>query len=239
MIVNRTINRPYCDVTISIRDGDKDDEAVIDEMFGQNVYRLAAWQLSQDRPIVFDIGANIGAFTLLSLSIALEAGRPIDIYAVEPERQNRELLVKNIDQNPALLANGSTVTIISKALSNFIGSDTISEESGSSRIGSGDQPIDVTTLDAVLRGIDRVDFMKIDIEGSEIPLVSGAYKESLLKSHHYAIEFDQSNSTKDFLNIITPFLSDFSISTWGVPSRGCNIYLENHSWSKREDNDNS
>ena len=75
---------------------------------------------------------------------------------------------------------------------------------------------------------NKIDFVKCDIEGSELPMITGASEASILRARRYAIEFDEHNNPEDFVSIIKPFLNDFSFSTFGVPERGCNIYLENH-----------
>lgn len=230
------IPRPGLPIILHYREDDALDLAVMKEMFSLNVYRFNGNQLQGSNPVVLDIGANIGTFTLQVLSVAQEQQRPVTIYAVEPEKDNLELLKENLAANPRLFHNGSEVVIIEAGVSDFMGKAKITNNSGSSRISEdGTQEIDIVTYDHLLEKIeaDKIDFVKIDIEGSEIPLTAGASKDSLLKAHHYAIEWDTENNKEDFLTMLSRFTDDFSLSTWGVPSDGCNLYLENHSWSKK------
>lgn len=231
------IDRPYYSLNINYRDNDKDDLAVIKEMFTQNVYRFDTNKLRQDNPVVLDIGANIGTFTLLVLKSAQEMGIAVTVYAVEPEKNNLKLLRQNISNNQRLLNDGSRVVIVEKAISDYIGQSHITNQSGSSRLTSNEyglQGVRVITLRELMddNDIDLVDFTKIDIEGSEVGLITGLDKTNLLRSHFYAIEFDKRNNREQFHDVIDPFLDNCSIETWGVPNNGCNIYIENHDWGR-------
>lgn len=229
-----TIPRPYFNLTIHCRDNDDADSSVVSEMFYENVYRLEGYMLSDDA-VVLDIGANIGAFTIQALKLAYDHDKVITVYAVEPEQHNLELLKKNLEANPRLFEKGSNVNIIEGAVSDFKGEANITNESGNSRLtNEKGELVDVTTYDDLLARfeLERIDFVKIDIEGSEVPLINAANVDSLLKAHFYAIEWDESNKRDSFLATFKPFMNDFSFSTWGIPNNGCNIYLENHHWEK-------
>lgn len=233
--IKTIIPRPQLPITIYYREDDDADAAVLSEMFSENVYRLEGYKLSGDHPVVFDIGAHIGTFTLLTLKLAHEQNIPVTIYAVEPEEKNLGLLKENLDANPRLFEHGSEVIILEAGVSNFSGKSKITSNSGGSRLSDAEdlQEIDVVTYDELLKAndIDKIDFVKIDIEGSEFPLINGASKENLLKGHYYAIEWDTQNTKGTFIKAIKPFLDDFSLETWGIPNNGCNIYLENHHWN--------
>lgn len=237
MIVQKRIKRPYFSLKIHHRKDDVADLAVIDEMFNKNVYELEGYKLEQEHPVVLDIGANIGTFTLLTLKVAQENNKAVTVYAIEPEKNNLELLKMNIQSNPLLFANGSRAIIIEKGLSDFNGTSQITNESGGSRLvdDKNSQTIEIITFDDLMKSyeIGKVDFTKIDIEGSETPLLDGASSETILASHFYAIEFDRFNNIEGFLKTMTPFMKDFSFKTWGIPANGCNVYFENHHWSQK------
>lgn len=237
MIATATIPALNHMLTLSYRDDSPADKAVMNEMFMQNVYRLEGYKLSGNRSVVFDLGANIGTFTLQALKLAYDNNISITVYAVEPEKDNLELLDMNLDNNRWLFTKGSNVVIVTTGVSDFNGESFITSDQGGSRLSDDEslQKIDVVTFDELITmaGVESIDFTKIDIEGSEVPLVAGATRESLLKSHHYAIELDNSNVKKSFLSLVEPFLDDFSVETWGIPNQGCNVYLENHHWEKK------
>lgn len=229
------ISRPYFDINITHRQDNEDDIAVIKEMFVDNVYRLEGWHFEQDDPIVLDIGANIGLFTLLALKIASESNRKITVYAVEPEKHNLELLQENLANNPRLFENGSEVIIVKGGISDFIGESFITNDAGGSRlVEESNQSIIVTTYNEFVNSnnLQHIDFVKIDIEGSEVPLIKVASKQNLLRAHYYAIEFDESKDSSDFIDILEPFLNDCSFETMGIPGVGCNLYIENHHWKQ-------
>lgn len=240
MIMNKIktiIPRPQLPIVVYYREDDDADKAVLSEMFSENVYRLEGYKIGSDNPVVLDIGANIGTFTLLVLSLAHAQNIPVTVYAVEPEENNLELLKENLDANPRLFEHGSSVIILEVGVSDFSGKSRITNQSGGSRLSDGEdlQEIDIVTYDELIKAndIDKIDFVKIDIEGSEYPLINGASRKNLLRAHYYAIEWDTQNTKETFTDILNPFLDDFSFQTWGVPNNGCNLYLENHSWNEK------
>lgn len=227
----------YHNLTVNYRKDDKDDWNVMREIFVDNIYRFHSGMLEDDA-VVIDVGANIGAFTLQVLSEAKNAGKKVHVYAIEPEEHNLELLYKNLEANHELTENGSTVEVLEIGIYSQNGIANINNNSGSSRLTNdpGDQEIELWSYDKLVQYIDRdIDMVKADIEGSEIDMINGASAESILKSHYYAIEFDEHNVEDDFVSLIKPFLSDFSFNVFGVPGNGCNIYLENHSWKTNKE----
>ncbi len=133
-----------------------------------------------DDAVFFDVGANIGG-VLIATSKCLKRGR---VYGFEPSRKNFELLKHNVDANR--LTNASIYNI---ALGR---SDTtlsfVTEQTGAYShvltdgcIVPGTQTqekVDVRTLDGFVleNKIDRIDFIKIDVEGYEKEVIAGAKK---------------------------------------------------------------
>ena len=124
---------------------------------------------------VLDVGAWLGPYTLLISSIVGDSGR---VIAFEPDPIARKGLARN------LRLNGITnVTLESTAVGNVIGFANLSArqfgESGSSVFwapkGSEHIKVAVTTIDSYCgsRGI-APDFIKIDVEGAEDLVISGA-----------------------------------------------------------------
>jgi FkbM family methyltransferase len=125
-----------------------------------------------------DVGASFGYFTALASSIVGPSGK---VIAIEPGPQNQTLLLLNARLNGAVDAE-----IHQTALSDEPGlfkygrsgaNGTISEFDGDpSHIGSYDL-VRAATLDQIVNG-DRVDMIKIDVEGAEGRVLRGA-KETL------------------------------------------------------------
>jgi len=120
--------------------------AVSDQLFSIDEV-LADYKFSDIRStdIVLDIGANIGAFTLLA------ARKAKHVYAVEPIYTN--ILRKNIEKN-----NIKNVTVIERGIG--FGTHTI-------KYGNKSKTLSLTTLTDLLKGCGNVDFLKCDCEGCE------------------------------------------------------------------------
>lgn len=126
--------------------------------------------------IVIDCGANIGAFTRKALSKGAEL-----VIALEPSTSNLECLRRNleaeIDQGRVIVCqrgvwdkNGQVFLEMTSPINP--GCHAIVETS-ENKCGEW---VDVTTIDNLVRELKlhRVDFIKMDIEGSEQRAVAGA-----------------------------------------------------------------
>lgn len=134
---------------------------------------------------VLDIGANVGDWTL---SMALHVGASGRVLAFEPVPYLAETIVKTMRIN-----RQDQVEVLNIALSNQDGMAEFSVEqgnSGGSRLGhmNGDfSGITVPTrcLDSMLAErpeIDRIDFIKVDVEGFELQVLEGA-RDTLARFH--------------------------------------------------------
>jgi len=123
--------------------------------------------------VFFDIGANFGYY---ALTIAAARNRQCRVHAFEPNPKTYSRLCRHIEWNG--LKN--VVQAHQLALSDREGTATLIERadnSGASRLGD-DAPgfaVQVTTMDAFssTHGVDRVDALKIDVEGLEAKVLYG------------------------------------------------------------------
>lgn len=132
--------------------------------------------------VVIDIGAHIGWYTLIAAKLVGKKGK---VYAFEPDTTNFKLLTKNIQ------ANGyQNVILVKKAVSNETGSARLfinNENTGDHRIFDTDNhrksiTIEQTTLDDYFKKLpQRVDLIKMDIQGSEMKALLGA--QTVLKKN--------------------------------------------------------
>ena len=132
-------------------------------------------------PVIMDIGANTGGYSLLATLI-----KDLKVFAFEPVPITHEVLKSNIQLNDV----EDRVQSFQIALSNVIGKTVVhlpssGYESGLACLGTPhrfkdwkDFEVPMTTLDAFTEDqkIDRVDFLKIDIEGSELFVLQGGEK---------------------------------------------------------------
>lgn len=184
---------------------------------------------------VLDIGANVGDWTL---QIALRVGRQGRVIAFEPVPYLAETIAKT-----ARINRHDWVEVCQLALSSTDGTAEFSVErgnSGGSRLGrmNGDfSHITVKTarLDSILSmrsDIERIDFVKIDVEGFEDQVLQGAretlsrYRPSLLIESGFE-SAQQRTSIHDLLAIL-----DYAIIGAAVPGGLIEI-----SWSNYRDNE--
>lgn len=122
--------------------------------------------------VAVDAGANVGWHTLTMAACVGPQGR---VYAVEPAEDNLEFLQKNIR------ANGfANVTVLPYAAGAASRSRTFHLRSRGSLHGFYDHPlgetvrtveVDEKPLDSVIE--EKVDFVKMDVEGGEIEALRG------------------------------------------------------------------
>jgi FkbM family methyltransferase len=144
---------------------------------GWETASLAIWmKLCRRAQVILDIGAAEGLYALVSK--CLEPGARV--HAFEPFAQPLAELERNVS------LNGYDVTIHRVALSNFSGDAnfyaTLASSNEGSLIASPTSPetqvthrVPVTTLAGIINGhgLERVDLIKIDVEGSEPEVLEG------------------------------------------------------------------
>lgn len=133
--------------------------------------------------VVLDVGAYIGQYTLLAAKY-VSAGH---VFAFEPHPESCQRLNVHVDRNR--LAN---VTVVPQAVGQIAGRMpfALTELDFNSRLLSPDRPdgsvveVEVTTVDDVVRkaGLQRVNAMKVDVEGAEGLVLRGA-RETLARFH--------------------------------------------------------
>jgi len=126
--------------------------------------------------VVIDVGANIGLFSVLA---SIEVGDSGRVYSFEPIEKTNSILEKNIKIN-----NLNNVKIEKKALGDkegkisFSKMDTLGASSGYIDNNGEKEIVNQVTLDTYVlaNDIDKIDFIKADIEGMERNLLMGGEK---------------------------------------------------------------
>lgn len=137
--------------------------------------------------IVADIGANIGLTSIYASKLVGRKGR---VFSFEPMPSTYDILGVNIKLN-----NLKNIVAINSALSDFEGEaelfDNLHINRGAASMFSDKNEmgvkISVSTLDNFISkyNISNLDFIKIDVEGAEYPMLLGGLK--LLKSENKPI----------------------------------------------------
>jgi FkbM family methyltransferase len=125
-----------------------------------NLINFFRANVSADSPVIFDVGANIGVTSLL---MARESSG--QVFAFEPGANVFRKLVENIQ------ANGldERVTAVRAAVSREPGIVRFMEDSAYGHIAGDGEEVECVSIESFTKekGIDRVDFIKIDVEGFE------------------------------------------------------------------------
>lgn len=173
------------ELSFNIREGVESDLIVIREILEENVY-----EVNVDRFLlggkVIDVGSNIGVFSIYAASLGAE------VISVEPEPNNLDLLKSNI----ALNNLGHLIEVCDLAISDYAGTALIGDDGGDASIFDNLEigvEIKVITLDTLfdIYDVSEVSVLKIDAEGSELPMILGASQKTLNKCKYITIEFDK------------------------------------------------
>ena len=141
-----------------------------EEIFKQRIY--APYLENKKDPVVLDIGGNIGLFTLYAQKYAKQ------VYIVEPSSEHMENIERMI-----LFNEFKNVKPIKKAiyiedkvfpLFHNKNKTMYSLHQNVNDDSSPPEQVEAVTLETLFKdeGIEHVDLMKIDIEGSEIEVLS-------------------------------------------------------------------
>jgi FkbM family methyltransferase len=130
-------------------------------------------QLVGKNMVVVDIGANIGYYTLLAAKLVGDKGK---VYAFEPEPQNYDMLLRNIELNgyknivpvnkAAFTRSGKLTFVLSK--------DCAEHSLYRSGGDAGTITVDAISMDEFFKGKEHpVDIIKMDVEGAEMAVLLG------------------------------------------------------------------
>ncbi len=133
---------------------------------------------------VYDVGANVGIYTLLA---SLRAGPSGRVYAFEPAERNLRYLHRHVALNQA-----QNCFILETTVSNTDGTRRFSAATWDSSMGrlspNGELLVPSTTLDTCVYGEKTLrppGIIKIDVEGAEWEVLQGANR--ILAEFHPAV----------------------------------------------------
>lgn len=180
--------------------------SVVMEMFINDVYQKDTIKEGMN---IIDIGAHIGGHTMY---FAEKVGDTGEVIAIEPEPKNYQELLGNIHLN-----NFKNIIPLQVALSDHnsieklyispssTGHSLLSELAKNSKTSPFIE-VQIKTLDRLIEELHlkKIDIIKIDAEGAEMPILKGAEKtlknnphvKILVASYHYLSEIQE---VQDFL----------------------------------------
>jgi len=120
--------------------------------------------------VIFDVGANFGYYALM---LAAGLRGECEVHAFEPSPATYRRLVRHVALNRMDCVRPHRL-----ALSDAPGTASMhprNGNSGASYLEAGGQEVTVSTLDAFVEtnGIERLDFLKLDVEGLEERVLRG------------------------------------------------------------------
>jgi FkbM family methyltransferase len=130
--------------------------------------------------VVIDVGANIGQYTLIAAQLAGPSGR---VFAFEPDPVNAAALQRSVARNGfhdrvellrlAVAASGGQAAF-------EVAPDRTRSRLRPNTVGNGDSDNVVSVRKVALddfadeRGLNRLDLLKIDVEGADLDVLRGA-----------------------------------------------------------------
>ncbi len=175
-------------------------------------------------PVILDVGANRGDWSRALL--AKRGASPLRLIAFEPSPEHETTLAAIGDPR---------FEYQMKAVSSTVGEATLHFDAPGSVNASlvkrdldhinipfdGSQTVPTTTIDAIVdgAGLERIDFVKIDVEGHELAVLEGA-AQSLSHGLIRALSFefgggnvDTRTFLRDFWTLLTGYGFDIHLST--------------------------
>lgn len=171
---------------------DKDDSLSLKHKQYEQIYTNWVRKNVKKYDYVVDVGANIGYYTTLLAKLVGEEGR---VFAFEPETNNYNLLLKNINTNDFnnVYTHNSAVGRKSGKLKLYKSREELCGRysNGMHRVYPSmfcvDEAIevDVVTLDEGIWADHKISFVKIDAEGAELDILYGMKK--ILEQDHVSM----------------------------------------------------
>jgi FkbM family methyltransferase len=170
-------------------------------LFSQFYFHYAVREYVKKGDVVIDIGANWGCYTRLFSKWGAE------VYAVEPVPKFRIILRKLIGMNVIPYAFGNE--------NKFIGMEHYHEGDGWYRVSDKGQLAEMIKGSRMFGGFWQINFIKIDVEGSELPIIEDMAELILKHRPTILIETGKINEVLTHLKgykIIDQYLNDYLIA---------------------------
>ncbi len=137
-----------------------------------------------------DVGANVGWFSLLAAARVGASGR---VLAIEADAANVELLCRSAHQNaftnllalPVAASDRARLLVLHR-----LGGSNGAVFAPEGETAPGDRYVSGVPLDGLSGLLDRLDVLKVDVEGAELMALRGA--EGLIRRHRPHVFFEYS-----------------------------------------------
>ena len=148
-------------------------------MNGERITQDTALRASAPPATIFDVGANVGEWSASLLEAARNLHVSVSVHAFEPCSETFKILSER-------LANSPELTLVNKACSQRDGTATMHVYGSGAGTNSLGEPVDgriatteevqITSIDLYCKenAISKIDLVKIDAEGHDFQVISGA-----------------------------------------------------------------
>jgi phthiocerol/phenolphthiocerol synthesis type-I polyketide synthase E len=175
----------------------RDGRFTLNEIYLDRVYDVPGVNLADCRSIL-DIGGNVGVFSLFAASVAPQAA----IYCFEPAQANFGLLMRNVSTN-----QGAHIFPYQMAVGGKCGTGFMEVQGASvthalrTAEATGTDKVEVIDMSRVfeLAGVERFDFLKMDVEGAELDILGATSDEQLRRIGAIAMEWHYSERESESL----------------------------------------
>lgn len=181
---------------VNFYEADNNTISIIKEIFISKVYTKNIIKI-EEGDVVFDIGANVGVFSLYASLI-----KGTKIFSFEPHPENFRKFSNNVKNNKI-----GNIKCLNYALGidnedrqmiegNISGGHKISNEKTATSIDIGGIKVKSVTLEAMMDKLDveKIDFLKLDCEGAEGEIITSLGLDGLKKIDKIAVEFHNNHS---------------------------------------------
>jgi FkbM family methyltransferase len=142
-----------------------------DNRFIKEVIEDSEYGFLNHYPIVVDVGANIGAFSMWIYDHADK------IYAIEPVEENVKFLRKNVEKNNLSKIIIKQMGLSDRSIIRKMRKSGDPKEGGWAISEAGDYEVDCRTLADFMEteNIKYIDLLKLDTEGHELNILNASY----------------------------------------------------------------
>ncbi len=196
--------------------------------------KLAVSLIQSGNPVVVDVGGNKGTWTRdVQRGIGAKGRWLIVEPAEEACRAIRDLYLPNSELiHTALSDHVGTMTLFTPGNCSGIASlhrraDTVVQD-----LKLEERTVPVTTLDTLIdaRGIERIDFLKMDTEGHELWVLKGA--QTLLEAGRIktlTFEFGAGNvNSRTYFRDFWDLLSQYDYAIWRITPGGSRVEIKRY-----------
>jgi FkbM family methyltransferase len=179
------------------------------EVYLDRVYDFIPAGIPAMGQTVFDVGANIGEYTIRQ---ALRVGKEGLVFAFEPNPDAYSRLLRNIQINdlsnvvsfPVAVSRASGKVLFNKDPRSTL-AGRIVDAGAQADLSSEMISVDAVSLDEIVesRQIRIIDVLKIDVEGSELLVLDGARRHALPITRNIVLEYHSPELRNEVEQILT------------------------------------